>query len=569
MSTTPTQIGDTPATSAILEPLVEAGVIEPAAARRAAQVAQATGESAVSVLHQLALADDGSVAAALAARFGVPLVASSAVPSKPVALAGLSPSYLRRRRVLPLALDDAEVMVGVVDPTDEEGLRAVGFAANRTASPRLMAHGEWRKAFEDLYGADAGQDSSDLEVPPLSHGDVWADDAAKVRDQSEAAPAVRLVDVILERALEEGASDIHVEPLPDRVRVRFRVDGELKIALEEAAHLAAPIAARIKILANMDVADRRAPQDGRTSLAAKGRPVDVRISTVPSSYGETVALRLLRRDPALLDLVALGFAPPLLSLFEKVLALKRGLFLVTGPTGSGKTTTLYAMLQRLRTQPLKILSIEDPIEYYFADITQTQVNEEAGLTFATALRSFLRQDPDVILVGEIRDSETARIAIQAALTGHLVLATLHTSDAPGAVSRLVDMGVDRYLVGATLVACVSQRLARRLCPLCRRARDPTPSELNMLAGEAGPALTRVFHADGCPSCHGKGVRGRIAIAEGFVVSDEVREAIADPAGTAIYSVLRRIGFSPLLAEAGAMAQAGEVDPVELRALFVG
>jgi general secretion pathway protein E len=550
----------------VLDSLMRAGVLDPAGARRARLVAQRTSESVVAVIHQLALADDASVVAALCEAFDLPSAHLHDAPDHAVPIDGLSIQHMRRKRVLVLGLEEDRVIVGVVDPAGRDGWSAVGFAARRPTSLRLMAFSDWREAFDRLYGVEEADRASAM----ADGGDdaVWADDAARVRDQSEAAPAVRLVDSILEQALAESASDIHIEPLPDRVRIRLRVDGELKVVAEEAAHLAAPMAARIKILANMDVADRRSPQDGRTSLAAKGRPIDVRISTVPSTYGETVALRLLRRDPRLLDLATLGFTRSVVELLEQVLVLRRGLFLVTGPTGSGKTTTLYGMLQRLRGEALKILSVEDPIEYFFPDVTQVQVNEEAGVTFASALRAFLRQDPDVMLVGEIRDSETARIAIQAALTGHLVLATLHTNDAPGAVSRLVDMGVDRFLVGATLTGVLSQRLARRLCEGCRRTRRPNHQETALLLehGVAEPCAT--FDAVGCPACNGSGYRGRVAVGEGFWVDDTVREAIADETGVALNAALKDCRFRPLLAEAAVLASAGEVNLAEFRALML-
>jgi type II secretory ATPase GspE/PulE/Tfp pilus assembly ATPase PilB-like protein len=294
--------------------------------------------------------------------------------------------------------------------------------------------------------------------------------------------------------------------------------------------------------------------------------VDVRISSVPSTYGETVALRLLRRDPALLDLKALGFSPPLIELFEHVLGLRRGLFLVTGPTGSGKTTTLYAMLERLRGHALKMLSIEDPVEYFFSDITQVQVNEEAGVTFANALRSFLRQDPDVILVGEIRDSETAKIAIQAALTGHLVLATLHTADAPSAIPRLVDMGVDRYLVAATLAGAASQRLIRRLCADCRALRTASDLERAILADHASARM--VAEPVGCNECRNTGYRGRIAVGEGFRVTDVLRQAALDPSGAALSAALTQASYAPFMAEAARLVGCGDVSLADFRALGV-
>ncbi|MES1198608.1 MAG: GspE/PulE family protein [Pseudomonadota bacterium] len=548
----------------VLAALLDADLIDLAGARRVHQVAQSTNESVVAVVHQLALVDDTRVVEALATRFDMKRIAAADVPDAPIALDGVSAAFLRRHRILPLGWAGERLLVGVIDPESGDGLAAVSFAANCAAEPRLMSASEQKRAFDALYGASTEPAAEERAGAVVS---IWADDAARMRDVADAGPAVRIVDALLERAIEQNASDIHIEPLPDRVRVRFRVDGDLVIAREEAAHLAAPIAARIKVLADMDVADRRSAQDGRTSLAAKGRPVDVRISSVPSAYGETIALRLLRRDAALLNLTTLGFGPEMLAIFEHVLSLRRGLFLITGPTGSGKTTSLYAMLERLRGQMLKILSIEDPIEYYFNDITQTQVNEDAGLTFASALRAFLRQDPDVILVGEIRDPETARIAVQAALTGHLVLATLHTVDAPGAVARLVDMGVDRYLVAATLAGIVSQRLVRRLCPECRISRAPNQSEHDLIAPllETGAAI-QVSDPVGCPRCRNSGVSGRLAAAEGFLVDDKLRDAMTDETGARLAQALNAKGYRAIASAAASLAARGEIAPAEIRAL---
>lgn len=541
--------------------LLDAGILDAAAARRAREVASASGDSIVAVIHQLALADDAIVTEVLSESFGVPQATTIDLPPTAIEVASVSVQFLRRKRVLPLGWSNGNLLVGVIDPEPSDGLAALAFAAQCAAEPRLISVSAQQRAFDTLYGA--AEAAAREEAPVVS---IWSDDAQRMRDQSGAGPAVRIVDALLERALEENASDIHIEPLPDRVRVRFRVDGGLRTVREEPAQLAAPIAARIKVLADMDIADRRRAQDGRTSLAAKGRPVDVRISTVPSAYGETIVLRLLRRDAALLDLAALEFTEPFRAIFEYVMRLRRGLFLITGPTGSGKTTSLYAMIERLRQQPVKILSVEDPIEYFFPDITQVQVNEDAGLTFPTALRSFLRQDPDIILIGEIRDAETARIAIQAALTGHLVLATLHTSDAPGAIARLADMGIDRYLVAATLTGVVSQRLVRKLCAACKAERPPNAAERGLVDQTLGRASIAVATENGCAQCRHTGYAGRIAIAEGFLVDDALREAINDATGANLATALKARRYEGLVQAAARLASSGAISPAELQAL---
>jgi general secretion pathway protein E len=564
MSSAPALFGPTDPAQSVAEALIDAGLIDQAEARRAAQVAATSGESIVAVIHQLALADDTRVLDVLGTRFDIALAKEEDVPQALVNLAGVSAAFLRSNRVLPLGWSGQHLVAGVIDPTRSEGLAALAFAAGCAAEPRLMSVSAQRQAFDRLYGAS--EEASDLaEAAPVVS--LWADDAQRIRDQSSAGPAVRIVDALLERALEAGASDIHIEPLSDRVRVRLRINGELQTVREEPAHLAAPIAARIKVLADMDIADRRSAQDGRTSLAAKGRPVDVRISAIPSAFGETIALRLLRRDAALLDLTGLGFSSHALSVFERVLAMRRGLFLITGPTGSGKTTTLYAMIERLRGAALKILSIEDPIEYFFPDVTQVQVNEGAGLTFPTALRSFLRQDPDVILIGEIRDAETARIAVQAALTGHLVLATLHTSDAPGAVARLAELGLDRYLIAATLAGAASQRLARKLCQTCAHTREANATERALFSGRPSLSVTPlVSEASGCAACRNTGVAGRLAIAEAFLTDDAVRESIHTISTHQLQHALEAQGFVSIGQEAVDAAMRGLIAPAEVRAL---
>ncbi|GAM96825.1 twitching motility protein PilT [alpha proteobacterium U9-1i] len=547
----------------IEQALLASGLLDEVSVRRASQVATTSGQSIVAVVHQLALADDQKVVEILGDQTGLASVRDEDLPSTPIAIEGMNSAFLRRRRLLPLGWQGDHLLVGIIDPNCTDDLAALSFAAGCAAEPRLMSVSAQKRAFDTLYGASADADKPAQESEAAS---LWVDDAQRMRDQSGAGPAVRIVDAILEHALDASASDIHIEPLSDRTRVRLRIDGALQTVREEPAHLAAPIAARIKVLANMDIANRRIAQDGRTSLAARGRPVDVRISSVPSAYGETIALRLLRREKHLLDLPTLGFSGSLLSIMGEVLERRRGLFLVTGPTGSGKTTTLYAMIEQLRGAALKILSIEDPIEYYFPDVTQVQVNEDAGITFPQALRSFLRQDPDVILVGEIRDSETARIAVQAALTGHLVLATLHTTDAPSAITRLVDLGVDRYLVAATLIGVTSQRLIRQLCPHCRALRPPNAHEndrLHALLNRNGPF--EIGEAKGCGHCNGRGALGRLAAAEGFVVDDVAREAMSDTSSRPLLEAITARGFEPITVAIANEAAVGRVPLVEIDA----
>jgi len=372
---------------------------------------------------------------------------------------------------------------------------------------------------------------------------------------------VRYLDGALERALAERASDLHFEQKAGRCVVRMRVDGALRDLEPISSAFGAGVIARAKVLAELDVASTRAPQDGRATLSLRGRMTDLRISTTPTVDGESAVLRILTRQGVDFTLGSLGFDPPIIEALEAQLRRPYGLILVTGPTGSGKTTTLYAALRRLASRDRKVLTIEDPVEYVFDAINQTQVNEAAGVTFASALRAFLRHDPDVILVGEIRDSETARLAVQAALTGHLVLATLHANDAAGAPARLADLGVERYLLAGMLIGISAQRLAPKLCERCAEPHEPSPREAAIFAARGFPAETlRLREARGCPACGGVGRRGRLPLGEIFTLDEDLERLISAGAPTAdIRAHLAGDAFfRPLAHDALRRAAAGEI-----------
>jgi len=348
----------------------------------------------------------------------------------------------------------------------------------------------------------------------------------KVEDLLESendAPIIRMINVLLTQALRQRASDIHIEPYEGRSVVRFRVDGALQNVVEPHRALHAAMLSRIKVMANLDIAEKRLPQDGRISLRLAGRQVDVRVATLPTAYGERAVLRLLDKEQGRLELTSLGMAPATLASVDALIHQPHGIVLVTGPTGSGKTTTLYAALSRIDSRGLNIMTVEDPIEYELAGVSQTQVNPRIEMTFARALRSILRHDPDVIMIGEIRDLETAQIAVQASLTGHLVLATLHTNDAISATTRMIDMGVEPYLLSSSLLGVLAQRLVRKLCPSCRRAYAPTEADLAEFGARAHAA--ELFGPGGCAACHGTGYAGRTGIYELFVVDDEAKRLI--------------------------------------------
>ncbi|MDP1906263.1 MAG: type II secretion system ATPase GspE [Pseudomonadota bacterium] len=349
-------------------------------------------------------------------------------------------------------------------------------------------------------------------------------------ESEDDAPIIRLINALLAQALREGASDIHLEAYENRSVLRYRVDGILRDVMAPPRALHAALVSRIKVMASLDNAEKRLPQDGRISLRVAGRPVDVRVSTLPTGHGERVVLRLLDKQHGRLELEALGMNPTTLSALDSLIRAPHGIILVTGPTGSGKTTTLYAALSRLDASRLNIMTVEDPIEYDLDQISQTHVNPRIDLTFARALRAILRQDPDVVMIGEIRDLETAQIAVQASLTGHLVLATLHTNDALGAVTRLADMGVEPYLLATSLIGVLGQRLVRRLCPACKRGEPPDAAEQAALAEFA---VAQVMHAVGCPECNQTGYRGRTGVYELFSLTDAARRLIHDGASEAV------------------------------------
>ncbi len=399
--------------------------------------------------------------------------------------------------------------------------------------PQLVSHADFERCLEQAYArgdnhaAQLMDDmSQDVDLQQLAQEMPIVADLLEIEDD---APIIRLINALLTQALREGASDIHVEAFETRSVVRFRVDGVLRDMLEPQRALHAAIVSRIKIMASLDIAEKRLPQDGRITLRLGGRPVDVRVSTLPSAHGERVVLRLLDKQAGRLELARLGMSVGTLQELDRLIHQPHGIVLVTGPTGSGKTTTLYAALSRLDTKLLNIMTVEDPVEYDLDGVAQTQVNPRIDMSFARALRSILRQDPDIVMIGEIRDLETAQIAVQASLTGHLVLATLHTNDAPSAVTRLIDMGVEPYLLASSMLGILAQRLVRRLCPECRKPYTPGAADLEKLGLSGDPAATPFYAANGCPACNFTGYLGRTGIYELLSVDDDLRRMVHDGA----------------------------------------
>ena len=468
----------------------------------------------------------------------------------------LSPRYLEEHTVLPLGVDtDGALVLAVGAVPDSTVLDELGRLFERPI--RLVEHpiGEIRAA---LLTAERETPSDDaMAIAASDSDDEPLDD---LRALAEQEPVIRLVNVTLLDALRAGASDVHFEPLANDLRVRYRLDGVLREMTRVGRQYQSAVVSRVKIMAGLDIAERRRPQDGRIRIKLAGREVDLRVSTLPGLHGEGIVLRLLDPGNTAPELSALGMPDGVRSQVEKLIARSGGLLLVTGPTGSGKTTTLYAALARLNTAAVKIVTVEDPIEYRIDGVTQVPVNVRAGMGFAAALRSILRHDPDIIMVGELRDAETANIAIQAALTGHLVLSTLHTTDAVGTVTRLVDMGVDPFLVAATLQGALAQRLVRVLCETCSVPREPTVAEVRRW----GDTPVRPRKARGCDACAGSGYRGRRGIYELFVPDDALRAAIV--AGTSPDVLRTRAaanGTVALREEGWRMVRDGSTTPEEL------
>jgi general secretion pathway protein E len=466
------------------------------------------------------------MAAALAARFGLPLVAPGEFPDAMVLDGQISVQFLKQALVLPLADGPDGIALAVADPYDSYAPRAIELVAEKPVRRRLATPGAIEAAIERLLGPAT---SALAEIVDAAAGEDGAadDDVERLRDLASEAPVIRLVNLLIARAVEARASDIHLEPFNSVLRVRYRIDVVLREVEAPPARLSAAVLSRIKLMAKLNIAERRRPQDGRIKLAIQGREIDMRVATAPTIHGEGVVLRILDRSSVSLDLAALGVAADVLPRLLEVLHRPHGILLVTGPTGSGKTTTLYASLIRLNTPARKIVTVEDPVEYQLDGVNQIQVKPQIELTFARVLRSVLRQDPDVIMIGEIRDLETAQIAVQAALTGHLVLSTVHTNDAASTVTRLLDMGIEDYLLTSTINGIVAQRLVRTLCQHCR-ALDPVLPELveqMQLAELAGGGPVVLHRAVGCERCNGTGYRGRTNVLEVLPFSAQVRALV--------------------------------------------
>jgi general secretion pathway protein E len=502
-----------------LQWLVDRDRLTPVVAERVARVQHETGDRLVGVLLKLGLLSEPDLASALAQYCDLPRFEPTSLPETAVEAAGLNEEFLRAREILPLRIDEGVVEIACWDALDEFAPRALQFAFSRPVLRRVATRQEVCRALEVLYVRESSPAESSS-----AGGILEEEEIDRLKDLVSDAPVIRLVQQLIDAAVAARASDIHLEPSSHALHVRLRTDGLLRELQTHPKELAAPVVSRVKVMAGLNIAERRLPQDGRIRVGTQGRELDFRVSTSPTLHGESVVLRILDRRDVALDFDALGFDAGLKLLLREAVSRPYGIVLVTGPTGSGKTTTLYAALQEINTPERKILTAEDPVEYTLAGVNQVPVKPQIGLTFAQALRAFLRQDPDVLMVGEIRDRETAEIATQAALTGHLVLSTLHTNSAAAAATRLLDMGIDDYLLTSTLHLVLGQRLVRRLCIDCREAFNP-PREVCLRFALPWTSQTTWYRPRGCSVCQGTGFRGRTAILEALQMSDGIRAQV--------------------------------------------
>ncbi|NLT06344.1 MAG: type II/IV secretion system protein [Solirubrobacterales bacterium] len=520
--------------------IAELGYLERERVDAAVAEARASGRTAEQVLVESGALTADQLARATAERFGLHHVDLS-VYKADLAAANLIPSQAARRYgAVPIGFDDEVLLVAMSDPANVLALDDIKLLTGRELRPVVASP-------DDIAGLISRMSRLDDAVAEAVQEEEEESGAAvtDIRESAEDAPVIKLVNSIIAQAVEEGASDIHFEPAGREMRVRFRIDGVLSQTTSIPRRMVAGVVSRVKIMADLDISERRLPQDGRVGLKVDGHGVDIRIVTMPSVEGEGVVMRLLDKDQALLTLDKLGMAGEGRDRFEHAFRQAYGAVLVTGPTGSGKSTTLYAALNAINSIDRNIITIEDPVEYQLEGVNQIQINDRAGLTFARGLRSMLRADPDVIMVGEIRDSETARIAVESALTGHLVLSTLHTNDAPSAVTRLTEMGIEPFLTASAVDCVVAQRLARRLCPNCKTRTILDVGALRE-AGFAAAFDVEAYAPVGCARCGGTGYKGRVGIYEVMVVSDEIRDlTIARAAADEIAKVATSQGMRPL------------------------
>ena len=492
--------------------------------------AQTENEPLAALLVKLGLVSEKDLADAISTVSGLRLVRTDDYPSASILPQNVSIRFLKDRHIVGLSVSDETITLAVADPFNQESMTAMQMICNKPITVCVGIISEIDKVIDIQMGAEDKNDSTNPD--PLSgDDDIDQADVEHLKDLASEAPVIRMVNLVLQKAVVMRASDIHVEPFDQSLKIRLRVDGVLREIEPPPLKSTAAVISRIKIMAKLNIAERRLPQDGRIKLQIEGKQLDLRVSTTPTMFGESVVIRLLDKQSIRFDFPSLGFEGEELEQFLDVLKIPHGIILITGPTGSGKSTTLYTALNKINQVDRKIITVEDPVEYQLDGINQIQVKPQIGLTFASALRSIMRQDPDVIMIGEMRDLETARIAVQSALTGHLVLSTLHTNSAASGVTRLLDMGLEDYLITSTVNGILSQRLVRKLCQTCKQPTTP-PSQIKsqlQLSETYEAAVNTVYEAKGCSDCDGTGYKGRLAITEFLVINDKIRRLIMEHA----------------------------------------
>jgi len=540
----------------VVATLLDKGRLKDADLARARRLQEETGGSLLTLLARLGLVSERDHAETCAMVLGLPLLAARDAPELPPEGVVLTPKFMKQFHVVPVAESAEHVEVLLADPQDGYVLDAVRLASGREVRAGIALRSEIDDLIERWYGQGRSAMGAIVETAEGESGDM--DDVEHLRDLASEAPVIRLVNLVIQRAVELRASDIHIEPFENRLKVRYRIDGVLEEGESPPQNLTAAVISRVKIMAKLNIAERRLPQDGRIMLRVQGKELDLRVSTVPTAHGESVVMRLLDRETVVFDFHRLGFTDNFLPQFEHVLQQPHGILLVTGPTGSGKTTTLYTALSKLNTPDVKIITVEDPVEYQIEGINQIQAKPQIGLDFANALRSIVRQDPDIIMIGEMRDLETARIAIQSALTGHLVLSTLHTNNAAGGITRMLDMGVEDYLLTSTVNGILAQRLVRRLEPTHAERYPASPEEIEKFALRRYQPQGEIFlYRPRGSALAPTGYLGRTTIMEFLVMNDALRRAVMRHAGMGeLEQLARDAGMRTMYEDGIAKALAG-------------
>lgn len=529
------------------EILIESGKVSERDIERALLAQREIGDRIGQVLVKLGLVSELDMTQALSQQLDIPLLLAADYPEEPIELPEVSEDFLFSNHVVPVSRDDNEFVFAATVPQDPFLIKALGMATSRSVRVVFGLETDINRTLDARVSA--GDEEDDDEFSDRFTGQSDDEFIEHLKDLASEAPVIRLVNQIIHRAVDMAASDIHIEPFDGGLQLRYRVDGVLQDQPDPpAANLAPAIASRIKLLSGMNIAERRLPQDGRIMTRVKGHELDLRVSTIPTVHGESIVMRVLDRESIRLSLPDMGFSLDTLDRYQSLLARPHGVLLVTGPTGSGKTTTLYASLASLDSERLKIITVEDPVEYQLEGVNQIQIQAQIELTFARALRSILRQDPDIIMIGEMRDTETAQIGVQSALTGHLVLSTLHTNTAAGAITRLEDMGVERYLITSSVNGVLAQRLVRTLCSSCKE--EVPLSEVTIRQHNLGRFLPEgqqtIYQAKGCSACGQTGYIGRTAIHELFLLDDVMHKVIMDGAdATTLHAAARGQGMITL------------------------